>query len=306
MRRECVGHRLQAPRHLLQDLNSPSEHTHAIESSSDTGSPPFSLEFGQSRYAGKVVRPPPLVRLLLVPRRRLLPPHTRWLVRASAGWRERARPLAVACGYASRALRHVLLRHHVGMSACHRGWPSCMAVRHALLSHCFWRRCPDTMILTGAPLLLSVSRWCQTKRDTFISSTQTSRKGRTGPIGIHGCVTEMPFSTSPFLVCPTPLASNPAAATPAPSHCRRCCPAATTAAAAPSAPLHRHPYMLALVVHSAVVCARCRCCLRCALACAHVHGRKTGVLGEKQAHVPWCLACIPLEHAMDWALAEVG
>jgi hypothetical protein len=174
------------------------------------------------------------------------------------------------------------------------------------LSHCFWRRCPDTMILTGAPLLLSVSRWCQTKRDTFISSTQTSRKGRTGPIGIHGCVTEMPFSTSPFLVCPTPLACNPAAATPAPSHCRRRCPAATTAAATPSAPLHRHPYMLALVVHSAVVCARCRCCLRCALACAHVHGRKTGVLGEKQAHVPWCLACIPLEHAMDWALAEVG
>ena len=212
MRRECVGHRLQAPRHLLQDLNSPSEHTHAIESSSDTGSPPFSLEFGQSRYAGKVVRPPPLVRLLLVPRRRLLPPHTRWLVRASAGRRKRARPLAVACCFASRAMRHVLLRHHVGMSACHRGWPSCMAVRHALLSHCFWTRCPDTMILPGAPLLLSVSRWCQTKRDTFISSTQTSRKGRTGPIGIHGCVTEMPFSTSPFLVCPTPLACNPAAA----------------------------------------------------------------------------------------------
>ena len=210
MRRECVGHRLQAPRHLLQDLNSPSEHTHAIESSSDTGSPPFSLEFGQSRYAGKVVRPsPPCAASASAQASLIAATHA-----MSPGRRERARPLAGACGYASRAMRHVLLRHHVGMSACHRGWPSCMAVRHALLSHCFWRRCPDTMILTGAPLLLSVSRWCQTKRDTFISSTQTSRKGRTGPIGIHGCVTEMPFSTSPFLVCPTPLACNPAAADP--------------------------------------------------------------------------------------------
>jgi hypothetical protein len=57
MRRECGGHRLQAPRHLLQDLYSTSDRTYAIDTPGrDLGSPPFSLDFAQSRLSGTLVK----------------------------------------------------------------------------------------------------------------------------------------------------------------------------------------------------------------------------------------------------------
>ena len=58
MARECGGHRLQAPRHLLQDLHATADKTYAIESGRDFGSPPFSLDFAQARHAGILVRGP--------------------------------------------------------------------------------------------------------------------------------------------------------------------------------------------------------------------------------------------------------
>ena len=72
MRRECGGHRLQAPRQLLQDLHSAHYNTYAIESGRDFGSPPFSLDFAQSKMAGILVRfalfpTAPRTRILRVP-----------------------------------------------------------------------------------------------------------------------------------------------------------------------------------------------------------------------------------------------
>lgn len=71
MRRECGGGRLQAPRHLLEDLCSTNDARYAIESGRDFGSPPFSLDFGQSKHAGILVRIPRPAALL----------STSWLLR---------------------------------------------------------------------------------------------------------------------------------------------------------------------------------------------------------------------------------
>ena len=58
MRRECGGSRMQAPRHLLQDLHSTKAQTYAIEHEAgrDYGTPPFSLDFAKAKHAGILVR----------------------------------------------------------------------------------------------------------------------------------------------------------------------------------------------------------------------------------------------------------
>lgn len=72
MRRECGGRRLQAPRHLLEDLCSTNDARYAIDSGRDFGSPPFSLDFAQSKHAGILVlspQPAALPSTSMVPRR---------------------------------------------------------------------------------------------------------------------------------------------------------------------------------------------------------------------------------------------
>jgi hypothetical protein len=175
---------LQAPRHLLEDLCSTNDARYAIESGRDFGSPPFSLDFGQSKHAGILVRIPRLAALL----------STSWLLR-----RVSARPQ-----------RRKTSSRLGAPAAPFAATPRPARTNRSSLS---WGACRETFSRVQCAWLLCGGCCCQcrrwpTKKATSASSTPACPSTRTDRTFIRGCATETLSLMSPSLVS-VPSASGP-------------------------------------------------------------------------------------------------
>jgi hypothetical protein len=184
MRRECGGGRLQAPRHLLEDLCSTNDARYAIESGRDFGSPPFSLDFGKSKRAGILVRIPRPAAVLI----------TSWLPRRVSA-RPRRRKTSSRLG--APAAPFAATPRPARATRCSLSWGACREAFSRV--QCAWLSCGGCCC--------QCRRW-PTKKATSASSTLGCPRTRPDRTFIRGCATETPSLMSPSRVS-VPSASGP-------------------------------------------------------------------------------------------------